>query len=187
MLLLYIQLIHLVNISSDWTWQLFFKHDPRAWRAKVEYCEFVKLASCIIHYRGRCTSKLQMLSQISDRNSGKETSIYQITIFKRYAICYLCLQMHPFYPELFTRSHSSIHSQYTSTGSLNAFIEVLKLSWHILHEASPIRSFRSMRHSTLLSWLQKGQLKTVLSFSCFFFDSGFFAAFLFPIFALKTL
>jgi len=140
-------------------------------------------ASYIIHYE---ETKLQILSQISDRISGKET-IYQITILKRYAICYLSLQMRPFYPELFTRSHSSIHSEYTSMGSLNAFIEVLKLSWHILQEASPIRSFRSMRHSTLLSWLQKGQLKTVLSFSCFFFDSGFFDDFLFPIFALKTL
>jgi hypothetical protein len=38
-----------------------------------------------------------------------------------------------------------------------------------------------MRHSTLLSWLQKGQLKTVASFSWLFLGGGLAADFLFPI------
>ena len=38
-----------------------------------------------------------------------------------------------------------------------------------------------MRHSTLLSWLQNGQLKTVASFSWPLFGGGFAADFRFPI------
>lgn len=37
-----------------------------------------------------------------------------------------------------------------------------------------------MRHSTLVPWLQKGQLKTVSSLSILFFGGGFDFDFLFP-------
>ena len=37
-----------------------------------------------------------------------------------------------------------------------------------------------MRHSTLFSWLQKGQLKTVESFSIFFLGAGLAEDFRFP-------
>jgi hypothetical protein len=58
---------------------------------------------------------------------------------------------------------------------------VLNFSKQIRHDASPIWFLRSMRHSTLLSWLQNGQLKTVASFSWPLFGGGFAADFRFPI------
>uniref|UniRef100_A0A2P2Q388 Uncharacterized protein n=1 Tax=Rhizophora mucronata TaxID=61149 RepID=A0A2P2Q388_RHIMU len=68
-----------------------------------------------------------------------------------------------------------------SMGSVKAVTVVLKFSWHILHVASPIKFFISMRHSTLVPWLQKGQLKTVSSLSILFLGGGFALDFRFPI------
>jgi hypothetical protein len=79
------------------------------------------------------------------------------------------------------RSHSSIQSLYTSMGSLRESMGVLNFSRQIRHDASPIWFFRSMRHSTLLSWLQNGQLNTVASFSWPRLGAGFAALVRFPI------
>jgi hypothetical protein len=79
------------------------------------------------------------------------------------------------------RSHSSIQSLYTSMGSLRESMGVLNFSRQIRHDASPIWFFRSMRHSTLLSWLQNGQPNTVASFSWPRLGAGFAALFRFPI------
>lgn len=43
-----------------------------------------------------------------------------------------------------------------------------------------------MRHSTLVPWLQKGQLNTVSSLSIRFLGAGFALDFLFPIASLKA-
>jgi len=83
-----------------------------------------------------------------------------------------------------TRSHSSIHSLYMSIGSVSALTVVLKFSWQILQEASPIKFFMSIRHSTLLPWLQNGQEKTVSSLSIRFLGGGLAADFLFPMLQL---
>ena len=84
---------------------------------------------------GRCTSKLQMLSQISDIISGKETSIYRITIFKIYVICYLSLQMCPFSQNYLHAHIHPIHSKYLQTFSeiqmVNSSIELFITPLHI--------------------------------------------------------
>jgi hypothetical protein len=43
-----------------------------------------------------------------------------------------------------------------------------------------------MRHSTLVPWLQKGQLKTVSSLSIRFLGGGFAFDFLFPISQIRS-
>lgn len=72
--------------------------------------------------------------------------------------------------------------RYTETiGQLKTLIT---LACEELIACSEIYNYSSayMRHSTLLPWLQKGQLKTVSSLSIRFFVAGLALDFLFPIF-----
>ena len=89
---------------------------------------------------GRCTSKLQMLSQISDRISGKETSIYRITIFKIYTICYLSLEMHPF---SLNYLHAHIHQSIRNTCKHFSEIQMAKSSIEIFITPLHIKSLSS--------------------------------------------
>ena len=79
---------------------------------------------------------------------------------------------------LFSLSHSSIHSQYTSIGWVRWWISVWNFANHILHciEASP-SSLLNFTSTVLLS-LQKGQSNTVSTFGFSAFLSIFLDFFL---------
>ena len=79
-----------------------------------------------------------------------------------------------------TRSHSSIHSQQMSIGSVSGVSLVSQPAWHMEHEISPMFRSLSKEHPTLFSSWQNGQRKTVSSLSFGFtgrlFDLDFLLA-----------
>lgn len=65
-------------------------------------------------------------------------------------------------------------------------VEIWKV-YIMKHKIELVRGNTYMRHSTLVPWLQKGQLKTVSSLSIRFLGAGFALDFLFPMVQVASL
>lgn len=92
----------------------------------------------------------------------------------------------------FKNSNELLNSMYTPTSQLlnNLPNELLNIKMVTLHGSWSKQWWQVntyIRHSTLVPWLQKGQLNTVSSLSILFFGGGFAVDFLFPIFPESAL